>query len=191
MVVPDRDSPGITAQACATPITNASRYEISGFSIRGFMNDAKPSSSAVSSNMQPTTSNPSPNTASTQSRKNSPTMPTGTADSNSLPTIAVSSFRRKANSPRISSPISLRSTTNVLNTVATWSSVVKASISFPLFMPNSVPAIVKWPLLLTGRNSVRPWIRPSTIASASFMPPSDPCPTSSYGRPPKYRRPSV
>ncbi len=79
MVVPERDRPGKTANACAIPIIRACKGLISSF-WRGLAKYENVNRQDVTSNMMPTMVSPDPKMRSTSSLKNTPTMPTGIMD---------------------------------------------------------------------------------------------------------------
>ena len=70
--------------------------------------------------------------------------------------------------PRNSHAISRHSITSVLSTVATCTAMVKVRFSSPS-IPKRALAMVRWPLLLTGRYSVKPCSNPMRRACNSVM----------------------
>lgn len=109
----------------------------------------------VSSRQKPTTKSPDPNMSSTVSLKNTPTMPIGIIDIRMLKKYFVSSFILNLKSPFRIQSISFHNTTKVLITVATCTNTVNARFSSPS-MPKRYEPMARWPLLLTGKYSVRP-----------------------------------
>ena len=112
----------------------------------------------------PTTSSPLPKIASTLSLKKKPTMATGIMEMRMLTTYLVPSFHFHLKRSWKSHTISRQRMTQVLRTVATCTATVKARFSSPL-RPKRCAPMARWPLLLTGKYSVRPCTRPNTKAS--------------------------
>ena len=71
-----------------------------------------------------------------------------------------------SNKPRMIARTSLRNTISVLRAVAQWSTMVKSILSLGMLSsPKRNFPSSRWPLLLTGRNSVSPCMIPRMIAS--------------------------
>ena len=120
--------------------------------------------------MMPTMSIPEPKIASTVSLKKKPTMATGIIEIRMLMAKCVPSFKPLydfhdclANRSLKIQTTSFQRMTSVLHTVAIWTTTVKVRFSSP-DNPKRVDAMVRWPLLLTGRNSVSPCRMPKMIA---------------------------
>jgi len=83
-------------------------------------------------------------------------------------TYEVSSFILNFRVPSTSFSSSFQNTAIVLKTVAPWTAIVKKKLA-----SGSIPkrdfAISRCPELLTGKNSVSPWISPRIIASNQLI----------------------
>ena len=186
MVVPERESPGITATAWPRPITSACPKVISFPSVtpdlpsvspdlpsvtlslpKGLALSDRNSSNAVTIRAQPTTSSEL-KSSSTLSLKKKPTMATGIIDTTSLAMKSVCSLYLNLNRPWRRSSICLRNTTIVARAVATCTVISKAR-SLGASAPRSSRNITRCPLLLTGRNSVSPCTKPRIKACHQFI----------------------
>src|SRR5215213_9720494 len=167
-VAPDRDTPGTRAADCAQPSAKPSPVpRSSACRTRLDARSAHNSRSPPTASVTPTTAGF--RSASSTSRSRRPTMTTGI-----VPT-AISQAMRAGSSCCLESTRgaaiamrnrSCRKYTSTASSVPRWQATSNASPNLSVSHPKNAFARIRWAELDTGRNSVSPWITPSSTASS-------------------------
>ena len=166
-VVPEREMPGTSANACARPISRAAPHP-------GFFHSSRLSARRVLHRIAPVTrkavagTNGLSKSPSIAPRKNTPTIPAGSVAAASSPTYRQASRSRRS-VPRTNSMRRPRymTITEISVAICTTTSNCTPGIS----RPRSVWPTTRCPELDTGKNSVTPWSAPRKIASQTFTGP--------------------
>ncbi len=172
-MAPERDTPGTSAAACAKPITIASRRVIlsSGRSWRATRSAASSSRPSTISVVPIRYSERAP--SSIWSLKTSPKTAIGIVPSPMYQPIRASRLPRSSGSRRLFAHVvvirhrSSRKYTSTAASVPSWVTAVNAAPGSS--QPRKAGTIRRCPVLETGRNSVRPWTMPRTMAWKASM----------------------